>query len=264
MLGAVIDRLRELGRWDDSLVVVTSDHGAAFRAGASGRTLTRDTETEIAWTPLLVKLPGQTEGAVDDRNALSIDVLPTIADVLDVEVGWEVDGRSLLRPPRPDPAKLVREPEFTTRPDARDGYVELAPEGFASVLDWPGAPGGPGDQLRPWRYGRHGGLIGQGVDAVGTCGRGATAEYEPPADWQAFVEQGADAVPLVPLWHAGTVDGHDIDVALAVDGRVAGWSRTNGRRFEILVAEPVIGSGPGEVALYEITSSECLRPLTRH
>ena len=35
----------------------------------------------VAFVPLFVKEPGQTDGRVDDRNVLSIDILPTIADV---------------------------------------------------------------------------------------------------------------------------------------------------------------------------------------
>jgi hypothetical protein len=261
VLGATIDRLRELGRWDDSLVIVTSDHGAGIQPGDSQRLLTRSNETEIAWTPLLVKLPGQTTGAVDDRNALSVDVLPTIAEVVGIEIGWDVVGQSLLGEPRADATKLIREPEFGEHPDARDGFVELDPAGFFDVIARPGLPGDPGDELRPWRYGRHGELFGRSVDDIGTCGSGPSADYEPPADWDEFVRGGPGAVRLVPLWHEGRVDGDDIDVALAVDGVVAGWARTNRGHFDILVAEPAIGSGPGEVALYEITSGECLSPL---
>ena len=37
--------------------------------------------------PLFIKLPGQTEGRIDDRNVESVDILPTIADVLGISIG---------------------------------------------------------------------------------------------------------------------------------------------------------------------------------
>jgi hypothetical protein len=45
-----------------------------------------------------VKLPFQKQGTIDDRNAETIDILPTIADALGIKPGWKWDGESLLRP----------------------------------------------------------------------------------------------------------------------------------------------------------------------
>jgi hypothetical protein len=44
------------------------------------------------WTPLIVKAPGQTEPRVDDSNMQTIDVVPTIADLIGVDIPWHVDG----------------------------------------------------------------------------------------------------------------------------------------------------------------------------
>jgi hypothetical protein len=46
--------------------------------------------------PLFIKLPGQKTGAVNDRNVESIDILPTIADVLGITLTLPVDGHSIL------------------------------------------------------------------------------------------------------------------------------------------------------------------------
>ena len=101
LLGEVLDTLRDRGVYDDALIVVTSDHGISFRPGGpirglEGQTLADEVLADLAWAPLLVKQPGATTGTVDDANVLSIDVLPTIADVLDVDIPWEVDGQSAL------------------------------------------------------------------------------------------------------------------------------------------------------------------------
>ena len=46
--------------------------------------------------PLFVKLPHQSKGRVVQAPARTIDIFPTIADVLGVRIPWHVDGRSLL------------------------------------------------------------------------------------------------------------------------------------------------------------------------
>ena len=98
LLGQLIARLKETGLYDRSLIVITSDHGASFRPGGPFRRLTRETGRDILPVPLLIKQPHQTEGVVDDRNVESIDIVPTIADVLDVDLPWDAQGGSALDP----------------------------------------------------------------------------------------------------------------------------------------------------------------------
>jgi hypothetical protein len=92
LVGQVLEGLRDAGLYDDSLVIVASDHGISFEARTAGRYVEPSTTDAIAYAPLLVKPPGQTEGAVDDSNVTSYDLLPTIADIVGVDVTWEVDG----------------------------------------------------------------------------------------------------------------------------------------------------------------------------
>ncbi len=47
--------------------------------------------------PLFVKLPGQRRGRLDDRAALTVDVVPTIAEELGLDFTPGADGRSLER-----------------------------------------------------------------------------------------------------------------------------------------------------------------------
>ena len=56
--------------------------------------------------PLFVKYPEQAEGRIDPTWGRTIDVLPTIADVLGIRLPFRVDGRS-LRSPRPVPDSLA-------------------------------------------------------------------------------------------------------------------------------------------------------------
>jgi hypothetical protein len=92
LVGILLDRLREVGTYDESLVVVTADHGASFESGTNLRLLSPASIDSVAYAPLLIKAPGQAVGRVDDANVMSFDVLPTIAELLDVRIGWHVDG----------------------------------------------------------------------------------------------------------------------------------------------------------------------------
>jgi hypothetical protein len=95
MLGRILDRLEAEGLYDRSLIIVTADHGTSFRARAPRRNIARSNFDEIAFVPLLVKLPGQQAGRVSNVFVRNVDILPTIAAVLNARIPWRTDGRSL-------------------------------------------------------------------------------------------------------------------------------------------------------------------------
>lgn len=92
LVGQVLARLDEIDVYDDAAIVIVSDHGAAFLPGQSNRSLTDDNLPAIAYSPLLVKGPGQTAGSVDDQNVNLTDVVPTIAESIGLRLPWDVDG----------------------------------------------------------------------------------------------------------------------------------------------------------------------------
>ena len=117
LLGELVGQLQREGLWDRALVVLTADHGESFRVkptpappfalGRLGyrRDLTQENAQDIVTVPLFVKYPEQAEGRIDPTWGRTIDVLPTIADVLGIRLPFRVDGRS-LRAPRPVPDSL--------------------------------------------------------------------------------------------------------------------------------------------------------------
>ena len=96
VLGKLMRRLRQTGLFDRVLFVVLADHGMAFRPGGSRRHADQHNLSEIMSVPLLVRFPGQVEGSVSSANAELVDLVPTIVDVVNVPLTWEVDGVSLL------------------------------------------------------------------------------------------------------------------------------------------------------------------------
>ncbi len=114
LIGELLDELETSPTFDETMLIVTSDHGAAFRPELPRRSPTGRTAGELAHVPLFVKYPGQQTGEISDRRSATIDILPTIAEVLGVELGTEVDGEISppdidgisLRQPAPDDRRL--------------------------------------------------------------------------------------------------------------------------------------------------------------
>jgi hypothetical protein len=98
MIGRLVARLRALGIYDQTLIVVTADHGASHREGTARRAATSRNAADILRVPLLIKRPGQRDGGPVDGLVESIDILPTVADVVGTRLSFPVDGRSLLAP----------------------------------------------------------------------------------------------------------------------------------------------------------------------
>ena len=108
LVGDLVARLRDARLYDPSLIVITADHGTSFRPGDSRRLVTPTNHADLMAVPLFIKYPNQHPGGIDDRNALTIDILPTIADTLKVKPSWRLDGKSLAgADARTSPAKII-------------------------------------------------------------------------------------------------------------------------------------------------------------
>lgn len=107
LIGKLLDQLQASGGYDDSLLIVTADHGVSFQAGQPRRMPGSRNAPEIVRVPLFIKLPGQREGHVNGRLASGVDILPTIADVLDANLPWQSDGASLLTPGFPSRKRII-------------------------------------------------------------------------------------------------------------------------------------------------------------
>ena len=106
LIGQLLSRLTETGLLDRCLLVVTADHGTSFRAGQNRRWLGEDNMDEILSVPLFIKLPHQSVGQVSDRAVESVDILPTIADVVGITLEGQADGWSVLDTSRAERPQL--------------------------------------------------------------------------------------------------------------------------------------------------------------
>jgi len=94
MLGALLKRLKQTGVYDGALIMLVADHGINFTPSEYGRQAFPETVRKLAHVPLFIKRPFQKRGRISDRNVETIDLLPTIADVVGLDLPWAVDGVS--------------------------------------------------------------------------------------------------------------------------------------------------------------------------
>jgi hypothetical protein len=165
-----VDRLRAIDAFDDTMIIITGDHGVAFQTGEPNRGVSKKNAPHIAWTPLFIKYPNETSGKVDDRAARNIDIMPTIGATLGVKFPWKMDGRSLLGPvPNDEPRKFFDFKINTWHPPKGENFLYIDPSRFAEVRA--GVPTGDvGDPLRLYRMVPHGEIVGHQVNeyALGT------------------------------------------------------------------------------------------------
>ena len=95
LVGQVVAKLKDWGIWDQTLFVITSDHGDEFfedkRCGHGG-----SLRESLVRVPLLIHYPARFGGVVFDEGAESVDLLPTILEALHKPVPEAVQGESLL------------------------------------------------------------------------------------------------------------------------------------------------------------------------
>jgi len=95
-VGMLLDALKETGQLDDTVFVVTSDHGYWY--GEHGLSVERRLAYEEAIRiPLLVRYPRLIQpGRTIDEFALSIDLAPTLLDLAGTPAEHPLDGRTLV------------------------------------------------------------------------------------------------------------------------------------------------------------------------
>ena len=97
-IGRLLDALKKRGRFDNTLVILTADHGESLgEHGESTHSIFVYEATQ--WVPMLVKLPwGRYGGRRVGGLVRHVDILPTVIDELNLRapLGQSLPGTSLL------------------------------------------------------------------------------------------------------------------------------------------------------------------------
>lgn len=286
LVGQVVDRLKETGLYDDTVIVMTSDHGTGFVPGESHRGLDGEDRLaealypDILYVPLIVKAPGLDPGTVSDDNVMSVDIVPTIADVLGIDVPWPVDGQSLLGPARTDSEKQFNKVNLA------GGAGGFGGGGFGGGVSLAETQTFDGDEMlarnlernidtllvgdnpehRLYAITRDGDLVGTDVTELDQQGE---------VDADLVVDGGLDALEaytaddlVVPVHLTGSIDGGsqgDLVVAFAIDGVIAAVVPTfpdgvSAHHFDAMLdPSSLTGPSPHDLQAYLITGQGAAR-----
>ena len=267
LLGDLVARLKEVELYDETLIVITSDHGASFRPGDLRRDITLTNYPDILLVPLIIKAPFQRHGVISDRNVEIVDILPTIADILQIDLPWPVDGHSALDPTRPERTEKrihVRHNgwvSFDARLPAQQESLEHKLALFGS---------GPMDRL--FQVGFHRNLVGRTLSELDI---GDPTDPVAELDGEYFFRNVDLDSPFI-LAHItghirnGTRSSAPLHLAVSINGVIRAVTRTASARgvegFAALVPEDSFRSGSNDVSIYRIRESTgrvVLEPLRR-
>lgn len=130
-IGRLLDLLRAQGRLENTIIVITADHGEEFLEHGNighGKSLYE----EVLNVPLIIRAPGIESGRISALAQL-IDVMPTILDLAGIPIPTGVAGRSLHKltggaSMRPSPAFADHRPSGNRgrlMQSIRDGQFKL-------------------------------------------------------------------------------------------------------------------------------------------
>jgi hypothetical protein len=257
LLGRLVGRLKSQGMYDDTAVVVTADHGFAWQVGVeTRRSVTPSNVEELAPVPLIVKRPGQTRARLNDAYARTLDVAPTLADVLNVPLGYRADGRSAFSAAvraRREVSLLTRDFSATvrisgTRWRARRAAVVRRRLRQLGSGDWASLFTGVGPNRE---------LIGSRVDPLRPAGtRRATLLL---TRFFRNVRRGSGLVPAQVAGRVHVSDGKpERDIAIAVNGRIEAVGRTfhlvgeSTESYAVMVPESSLKEGRNRIEVLEV------------
>jgi hypothetical protein len=263
LLGKLLDRLEETGNFDDALIVVTADHGIGMQIGDWRRRLTVENAAQISPVPLLIKRPGQKAARTDERVLESVDILPTIAELLGVEVAWEIDGRSYANSEASGRARIRFGRSHNPEPlyfDAND-RAEWKRQAQEIPDLFPREPGraitrrAPSPALAKF--------IGRPVDEVGVE---AVSELELQSSIPSVLPRYDPIGDFVPAHITGTIarrdDGSHPDIAVALNGVIRAVSRAfatrdpdDALRWSVVLDESDFLAGANEIRAYRVGES---------
>ena len=256
LVGDLIARLRDVGAYEDALVIITADHGASHREGRARRQprMQHQNLSDIIQVPLVMKLPGQRRGEIVDRMVETIDIFPTILDVVGARVSLHLDGRSLIGGQVAERAQstFFLHNRFTGRPRP---LGRLTADRAAS-LERKERRFGRGDLIGLYAPpdARH--LLGMNVSRSGLrAAPDVQIAIHTPGQFEA-VKLDSDPLPIYVRGVLSTSRSDPLNVAVVVNGIVTAiahsYQETNGHMFGTLIPEAALRDGKNTVEAFVI------------
>jgi len=261
IVGEILKALHDSGNFEDTLLIITADHGAAFDRRSSRRGIGPLNIAEIANIPLFIKFPGQSDANVDKRAVNLLDIYPTIMELLKGGSNDEAPGFSLLGdiPEKRDLVVLKNNGvpfRFT-----RDELIRSRSQALKRIIPSTGT----GSFKNVYRSGIHTNLHGLSPDNLGY----SLSEREVTLDehWRlANVTTGESFIYTNIRGRISSLDRQvpPQDLALAVNGSICSTTRSypspgGEHEFRALINPDCLIAGENEVAVFFVTSDQLER-----
>jgi hypothetical protein len=256
LIGELVARLQACGLYDRCLLIVTGDHGVSFRADQPRRSTSPENLGDILSIPLFIKRPFQAAGEISDRHVESIDLFPTVVDVLGIQLRDPVEGWSVLDTTHPERDRMTIYDGTTA--------IEVDPAVIVNS-DVPrilrGQFGSARDPDALFRIGPFPELVGRRIASL-------EQSAEPSVEIELLPNADASAEPSashVPCFHQGFVRSpvdrdRPLVLAVAVNGVIRAVTRTyllDGLRdrWAAMVPESSLQSHQNDIGFFAVTGS---------
>ncbi len=252
LVGDLLTRLDEIGTYDETTIVVVGDHGVSFEVGEHRRLATEETFTSMMATPLLIK-PQGSEPIGGEQTVVApvetIDVLPTLARLIGLELPWGVDGVDLTEELATSRTRQIsnRGSNYTT-----DESPLLARDALRSTI---GELFGTGPAFEPY-------ALAGAADLLGTSVGGTTVDETLCWKVTGQPEPGDGTTG----WVTGVIEGRQpldtFRVAVLIDGVVTATTRTHGTENRVTaVTDPQFGAPGAEIGIALLDEDPAEHPM---
>jgi hypothetical protein len=254
----MVTKMKASRNWDNTLIIVTADHGITFVPGETYRDKINpkrpETLEDIYRIPLFIKYPKQNSARVNDCPASSIDLLQTVIGVTKINPDWKTEGTDLSKTCPTRSARTVRWPK---------GSAQLR-SNFNSVLErvsfynsWVDANGNVDDI---YRSGRSGSLLGTDTPTRPISKETVTWELNRPEKFQ--LTGSGEFAPIVGgasgrLFNAKKICSK-CEGLIAINDKFVGVAtefagtipQKNGKYFQSPLMTRLMQPGPARVELW--------------
>jgi hypothetical protein len=256
LTGQMIQRLKEVGIWDRAIVVVTADHGISFNGADKRRIATPTNLGGVGNPPLFIKYPGQRRAKVSDLSTSTLDIVPTIAEVLGVKIPYKTDGRPISEATKGGAVEMTTGQKTTVTEPVSRMLAERK-----EVLRQQNRALGTANGL--FELGPRPDLLGAPVPPI-SSGGSATAELDDPGLYTNVRLKKGFKLPAFPAARLQGVKPQSV-VAIAVNGRVAATCRAflfDGDTWAGAIVPPqTLRPGANSVGFYLVGAGGSLTPL---
>ncbi len=254
MVGKIMKKIKANGDFDDSLVVVTADHGVSYDVRYDRRDAEPQSLAATLNPPLIIKYPHQRQGRISKASTQNIDITPTIAEMLGVTDRYPTEGVPVDQVP--EGRQMIADKDLGARIGVTADQIRAQRPALLRVKDKRFGTGGL------WKLGPKFRLIGKRPGRVATVRRAKVtvdsarqlARYRPRAGY-------------VPSFLTGVLSGIKPNqvVAVALNGRITGTTRTfryKGRmRFGTMAIPSAFRRGANRIAVYKVSRTGKLKRI---